>query len=100
MPRKQPAQRRAKLTHDAHNIWIMGVTPKGDDIAIYAIVTVTTEPEPSYKLVKYDGTKYTVAVHKGRASCTCEAYEYSRQMNKSCKHIWAMREVGMLKAKE
>lgn len=85
---KPKAQRRAKTTHNGKLLWII----QGDKIDLYVVERI----EHGFRLTKTNRVEYQVLQHKGQTTCCCKAGVYRRV----CRHVSALRALGMLKPKE
>lgn len=90
MPRttKPKSQRRCKLTNNGKILWII----QGKKIDLYSLERI----EHGFLLTKVDETEYQVLQHEGQTTCCCKAGVYRRV----CRHVQALRALGMLKPKE
>lgn len=90
MPRRAPVQGRAKL------YLVINRT-------LYHLLFLDPQKEvadPAWRLTKTDGTSYDVALTTQGAHCSCPDYIYCREHRdpKGCKHVAAMRSVGLLRS--
>ena len=98
MPARAPVHGNATL--------ILTITRQGtvgkDLQTFYALRYVDSVPEigkPAWRLTKPDGEFFDVILNEHGAQCTCPDFVWRREHRdpKGCKHIAALRSVGLLK---
>ena len=87
--------RSARLTHVGRVLWIS----QDDKVQAYVIDREkpdTRVADPAFSLLKADGTKYHVHHDRWGWQCNCAAFTFSKAMKKTCKHVDAMKAVGLI----
>ncbi len=67
--------------------------------SVYALTNLHpgSMPSKAWRLRKITGKTYTVSVDEGRGHCTCADFIYAREKRgDTCKHLLAMKAVGLL----
>ena len=93
---RNPVHGRAHLV-----LAIVMETPKGKVTTTYMLRYLHPYPEavPAWRLTKEDASSWDVHLSEHGPMCTCPDFVYARdhQDDKGCKHIAALRSVGLLR---
>ena len=95
---REPVQGTAKL-------WLTIKLEGKGNANLYAAVFLHPHADvadPAWRLTRTNGASYDVALTKHGPTCTCPDYVFCRERRdeKGCKHIAALRSVGLLEERK